>query len=820
MRRSAVAAVAACFAVVSAAGAMSAQAAVGRAPATVPQSAEAQAAEVALRSAGMPRSMPTVRQDSDIVNDEIVVSVLDPRGLPVDSKLISRISSRPGPERTVKDPTSVTNITYLNQRGRPTVDPKGDGIEVTVGGPEGTTILTESLVDKPLPVAMHAEYRLNGEVVDPEVIVGASGDIEIKYQVTNTDVKEEELTYKNAVGRPTTEKQPVFAPFVGTLSASVPDNIQVTDTKGAVVTTDKSGNTVLLWNLVLYPPMGDFEQKVSFTGVTDSGTVPAVALNVVPVDASSDPSLKFTTDLFEQTVKGNKQLASGLEQLNTQTAKLADAAGQLAAGIGQLADGTGAISAGVNSQLVPGSAQLAFGAGQLADGQAQLSQALGGAASGAEQLASGSQQLTSGLEQLADGLDQFSGNYPQLTTGAERIRKGAQALSDVVGSPDDKPLPSPSPTVPSGPTPIPTPSGKPVFPTPSPTATPTKLPTLLQAVDAATDGAQQLADQAVILNNKLVEALGVLSEASTTSSRVSADTASALSAAESAYAVLCAAPATPGCADLQQAISDMTDADAGSADVDADLAAATAQFSAQAVRAYALAQGSHELADAMVLIRQGVKAVAVALSTGTETPPGLVEAMGQLVDGLQQGETAISQLSSGAGQAASGSEQVTSGTDQLAGGLGQAATGADQLATGTSQLAQGAEALAFGSSEVGAALEQLTSGADQAASGTSQLATGADMLQRQGTAKIYRSVVKSSDQPALAASFLKASAARAGTALPYGLPKGATGSVAYVMTMDAVAPSGSVPWQFAAMGLVLLAGAGGAVAKNWAATRT
>lgn len=799
---------------------VAAQAAVVAGPAAPPRSVEATAAEIALRATDLPRALPTVRQESDVVNDEIVVSTLDPRGLPIDSKLISRVSSRPGPERTIDDPTSVTNIVYLNQRGRPTVNAKGDGIEVAVGGPDGTTILTESLVDKPLPVALHAEYRLNGEVVDPEAVVGASGDVEIKYQVTNTDVKEQQLTYKNAVGSPTTEKQPVFAPFVGTLSASVPDNLQVTDTKGAVVTTDKSGNTILLWNLVLYPPMGDFEQKVSFTAVTESGSVPAVALNVVPVDESSDPSLKFTTDLFEQTVKGNKQLASGLEQLNTQTAKLADAAAQLAGGIGQLADGTGALSAGFNSELVPGTAQLASGAGQLADGQAQLSQALGGAASGAEQLATGSEQLTSGLEQLADGLDQFAGNYPQLTTGADRIRKGAKALSAAVGSPDDKPLPTPTPTVPSGPTPIPTPSGRPVFPTPSPTPTPSRPPTLLQAVDAATEGAQQLADQAVILNNNLVAALEVLAKASQTSAQVGTDADSALQDAQDAYAQLCAVPATPGCPELDQAITDMSAAGTGSAEVDAQLAAATAQFSVQAVRAYALAQGSQELADAMVLIREGVKAVAVALSTGTENPPGLVEALGQLVDGLQQGESAVDQLSSGAGQAASGSEQLTSGTDQLAGGLGQAATGAGELATGTSQLAQGAQALAFGSAEVGAALVQLTSGADQAASGTSQLASGADMLQRKGTAAIYRSVVKSSDQPALAASFLKASAGRAGTALPYGLPDGATGSVAYVMTMDAVTPSGSVPWQFAAMGLVLLAGAGGAVAKNWANTRS
>ena len=113
-----------------------------------------------------------LRQDADLVNDEIVVAHLDPRGLPVNADLISRISSKPGDERTIEDPTATTNIVYLNQRGQPVVTKAGDAIEVPVGGPNPTTILTQAQVDKPLPVAIHAEYRLNGEVVDPETVVG------------------------------------------------------------------------------------------------------------------------------------------------------------------------------------------------------------------------------------------------------------------------------------------------------------------------------------------------------------------------------------------------------------------------------------------------------------------------------------------------------------------------------------------------------------------------------------------------------------------------------------------------------------------------
>lgn len=786
--------------------------------------AEQLAAEAALRTTSLPRELPMARQDDDIVNDEIVVSELDPRGLPVDSKLISRVSSRPGPERTIKDPTSVTNITYLNQRGRPTLDPDGDGIELTVGGPNGTLTLTESLVDKPLPVAMHAEYQLNGAVVDPEVVVGASGDLQITYTVTNTDVKEKTITYKNALGQEFSEKQPVFAPFVGTLTASVPDSVQITDSQDAIITTDKEGNTLLLWQLLLYPPMGEYEQKVSFKAQTESGSIPAVLLNVVPVDAAQDPSLKFTTDLFSQTVDGNEQFASGLEQLNNQTAQLAQGAAQLSSGIGQLADGAGAISSGFNGEFVPGTEVLAAGAGQLATGQSQLATGLTGAAEGAQQLATGSAQLTTGLTQLADGLDQLAGGTPQLITGAEKLRAGAIALSRAVGSPDDKPLPNPSPSIPTAPTPIPTPSGTPIFPTPSPTPspTPTKLPTLIQAVEAATSGARSLAKQTVILNNNLVDVFDALGVAYGDAATLDSEAASAQASLDTLYDDLCVPPTIPApqCTQLEQALTETTSVATQSKALTASLLEILQDQGKESVRAYLIAEGANELADALALITKGLKAVSLGLSTGTNNPPGLVEGIEGLIAGLEQSDSAVQQLDSGAGSAVTGAEQLTGGTDQFASELGKAATGAGQLSQATAALAEGTNALAFGSAEVGTALETLALGADQAANGSAELATGADLLQRKGTAKVFNAVVKSSEQPALAEAYLKASSDRAGTALPYGLPEGASGSVAYVMTMAPVGPSGGGPWQFAAMGLVLLGAGGGAVAKNWAATRS
>lgn len=784
------------------------------APARTPEQV---ATEVVLRSTGLPREVPMLRQDADLVNDEIVVAHLDPRGLPVNADLISRISSKPGDERTIEDPTATTNIVYLNQRGQPVVTKAGDAIEVPVGGPNPTTILTQAQVDKPLPVAIHAEYRLNGEVVDPETVVGASGDVWVTYTVTNTDVKQQKVTYTDANGRQHSKKQPVFAPFVGTLTASLPSSMQLTDSRNSVVSTDKEGNTILLWNLVLYPPMGTYEQKVSFRATTTSGSTPGTLLNVVPVDPETDPSVKFTTDLFRQTVDGNEQLASGLEQLNNQTIQLADGAAQLASGISQLADGTQQVSTGVGTGLVPGTSQLASGAAQLAAGQQQLASALGGAASGADQLASGGQQLATGLNGLADGLDQFADNFPQIVDGTEQLKEGAEVLSRIVGSPDDKPLPTPSPTIPDAPTPIPTPSGTPVFP-PNPAPSPTKAPTLIQAMDAATKGAAQLAKQTVVLNNNLFDALQLLKAQQKKSQQVTEKTQAARTQAQAAYDTLCVVPATAGCTDLQAALTDLTQAQTASEQVTQGLVDVIGAESVESLRAYGIARGSNELAESLKLILAGLKLVGAALDN--DTTKSIVPALDKLVAGLQQADTAVEQLSTGAGQAVTGADKLSAGNDQLASGLGQAASGADQLAQGGSGLAQGAAALSFGSEQVAAALAQLAGGADQAASGANQFATGVNLFQTKGTQKIYQSVAESSSKPGMATAYLEASSARARTALPYGLPEGATGSVAYVMTMEAVNPSGSsIPWELGGVGLILLAGGAGAVLKNLASQR-
>jgi putative membrane protein len=178
----------------------------------------------------------------------------------------------------------------------------------------------------------------------------------------------------------------------------------------------------------------------------------------------------------------------------------------------------------------------------------------------------------------------------------------------------------------------------------------------------------------------------------------------------------------------------------------------------------------------------GMDAIAAALGAGTPGQPGLAAGLAGLTDGLVKFADA---LASSSAQLAKALGQVATGTDKLADGVSMAADGAAKLAEGSSAVAAGATRAADGAELLAAGISGLATGADQAAAGGARLAKGAAQFQAKGTAAVADSVLTASTQPAMAQAWLAAAGARAADALPYGPPEGATGHVAYLMTIPA-----------------------------------
>ena len=188
-------------------------------------------------------------QPAEVVNDELVLAQLDPTGLPERAVLVSRITVD-GAAREVIDPASGTNVRYLDRLGRPEVSP--DGVVLMVGG-ERATALTEARFDKPLPVALHVEYALNGQVIPASEVPGTSGEVAVTYTLTNTTSEPTELTYTDAAGDEQQSTQPVFVPFQGTLAATLPEGAGLVEAPGAMLATDEQGQTVATMERLVVP---------------------------------------------------------------------------------------------------------------------------------------------------------------------------------------------------------------------------------------------------------------------------------------------------------------------------------------------------------------------------------------------------------------------------------------------------------------------------------------------------------------------------------------------------------------------------------------
>ena len=751
-----------------------------------------------------------------LINDEVAVAELDPAGLPVRSYLISRISSRGGQERTVVDPTATANIGYLNQRGRP-VEVAG-GIEVTVGGPQARVTLTRALFDKPMPVAVHAEYRLDGDVVEAAEVLGHRGDVGVSYTVTNTDVRQTDIVYTDAQGRTVTRNLPVFAPLVGTLRVTLPVELILTDPGTAAVSTDDRGRTVLSYSIVVYPPLGGFQQTVGFSATTDGGSIPGMSLTMMPSRSEQDPAVAFSDDLLVSAAEGNEELLSGLRELDRQTGELARGTSELAAGLRELADATDTAGRGYADGAVPAARQLADGAEQIARGQADLLRALAVAAGGARSLEEGAAVVADGVAGLSDGARQLAD--PALTGASQASRillDAAEQIASAIGSPTDPPLPTPTlrPTGTPTPKPIPTLSGTPVLPTP--TLPPGITPTLLQTLEATLLISRLLLDSLVTLNNDLLPVLADLTGSAATAGVAAADAGSAAAALTPLVSSLCDPPLNPPspaqCAAMAGATDDAAAAATGAGEVAADVQQAVVDLAGQSVRTYLTAGGQFALTILLDRTVVGVRQLAAAIRSGSTTPgeEGLVEGLALLESGLTEILAAAEMLADGADLLAEGSREVSGGVSDLAAGLGDGRSGAEALAAGGDRLAAGAERNAQATQEVAEGLLELAAGTGLAADGAAAVASGTDRLQQEGTAEAIRAVADGAGDPALAAAYLAAANQRAGDALAYGPPAGGVGTMSYVLTMDPVEPSDSQWWLLAAVVLLVIVAMGGAM---------
>lgn len=766
-------------------------------------------------------------------NDELVVADLEPNGLPIEADLVSTVTARGGEPRIVEDPASTVNVSYLDRRGAPEI---GDGVVLlTVGGPGTTTAITEATFDRPLPVALHAEYSLDGVVVPPQDVLGAQGDLTIRYTVTNTTAEQTTVRYEDGEDVLQSREVPVFVPFAGTLDVLLPEGLDLVDAAGAARATDSRGRTLLRYSLLLAPPLGSFQSEFVLSARARDGATPQAVLEVVPSTSATDPATGFGADALAGTVDGNASLADGLGELSEQTGMLADGASALADGSDALASGATVLADQVGGLLLDGSRALDAGAAEVALGAEALQSGLGDAGTGAGQVAAGLGDLTSGLQELSAGLALLAGpdGLPSAVDSTGLLVGAAREIADGVGSADDEPWPPPGLL----PSPAGLSAGEPDIESllaeidaalgsidsiddldslpeeltpeavaglvgqdlPDPEALPDDVPppTLVQSIRLLEQATSVVGTLAVALLGSVETQKAALVEAGTSAAKASAG-AAALAAD------VCGPVPTLTPQQCERLDTVTTDAQTAAT---ATLQAAKSAV-VQGLLAAGIAAGASGIQAGLGYLEDAVVTLGTALRSGDITSPGLTEGLVLLESGLAESAEATRLLQDGAAAAAAGSSDLTSGADALAVGLGDAASGADLLAEGTGALAEGTAANVAGVSALAEGTDDLAEGARQSASGSSQLAEGVSTLQQEGIDEVAAAVAEAVEEPALAAAWLAATDARAADALPYGAPDGAVGHAAYRLTMAATRDGGTPTWQWWLLGLAGIAALG------------
>ncbi|HYN55563.1 MAG TPA: hypothetical protein VES03_00045 [Motilibacterales bacterium] len=759
------------------------------------------------------RAVPTATGPAETVNDEVVLAELDPTGLPERAVLISRTTVQ-GPEREVIDPASGTNVRYLDRLGRPDVGP--DGVILVVGG-QRPSALTEARFDKPLPVAVHAEYAVAGTVVPAATVPGTAGEITVTYTLTNTTSQATELTYTDAAGEDQESTQPVFVPFQGTLTVTLPEGADLVEATDAMLATDEQGQTVARWNVSLFPPISTPIQTVALTMRSDRAGVPGASVVLTPAGTDQDPATGFSADLLTGANEGNGHLYEGLEALDAAAGQLAVGSDQLATGLAGLAGGASS-AAGASASLAAGVDGLAEGAGRAADASDSLASGVGRLADGADEVSAGSQELAGALGQAASGAQDLaeataalaratSGSpadqMAPLISGGAQIEAGLLTAAARIGSPSDPVLDLTKPLAPDGDA---------VCPAAGTAPPDDDCVTIYQGVRALRDGLRAVDEVVGALEGRVAEARDAFAALIADLGSIKDDVTDAAQGAQDLYDSLCVAvpPATDpildpaSCVELQAVIDAAGSALGIAGGTLPDIADLVAAITALEKQAAALSSTLDNALASTERLLLGVEAIGLAVGTGTPTQPGLATAMAALNAGLRLLATQLTSsqaelnralvavadgsttLASGIDTATTGADALADGAGQLADGAGDAATGADALADGQEQLADGAQDAVTGADQLSTGLSGLAEGADAAAAAGQDLAGGATALEQDGTGPAAQGVLDASIDPALAQAWLEATAARAADALPYGPPVGAQGNVAYVFGLAEV----------------------------------
>ena len=304
--------------------------------------------------------------------DETVYAVMAPDGSVTSTTVSAHLYNAAGLSG-VTDRSTLTDI--VNTESDAAFTQNGDSLTWDT---TDTDVYYRGNTSRALPVSAAVTYTLDGETAPLENLLGKSGHLTIRIDLTNNETGT--VTVNGA-------ERTVVTPFI---------------TAVGVVLGEDASNVTLEHGLLESAAKSTVAAFVTLPGVRGalSGLLP--------------DSFSAAEDYLQDSVT----VEADVENLSAPQILLASAASAEALGQDNVFDlsSINSLTDGI-SQLNDAMQQLLSGASQLVDGVAQLD-------SGAAALLDGASQLNSGLDQLTDGLDTLTSNNAALTAGARQVADG------------------------------------------------------------------------------------------------------------------------------------------------------------------------------------------------------------------------------------------------------------------------------------------------------------------------------------------------------------------------------------------------------------
>jgi putative membrane protein len=509
------------------------------------------------------------------------------------------------------------------------------------------------------------------------------------YHVENTFSKQQTVTYTDTAGKSRTASTELQLPLVGQLGIQLPNTFKSVSAPNGVVQTDPDGVNRILFNLVLFSPLGAPTQDVTFTA-TGSGA-PTAELVATTVNPSATAGLSSASQAANATAQqddfwtsfatggngGLTQLADGVGKMVAGLTALAPGAHKLADGLKAAVDGANKLDAGTKSAYT-GSKQLSTGIGQIHDGNTSLASGLGLINGGLAPL-DGKTPASAGLQGAVDGIT-------AIEAGLKLVLIGLQGVGGTVAVPTDA----------------------------NPTTTP-PTPSVLKGLAQVKGGVDLVRGP---LFNDLLTLQGLtspfLADGTTPNSHFDLTFASMLNPASPTFDPALAAWITQLSTDLGTAglpaglfpVGDPRHAGGALAQASAGLSGLIAGVGQITTGLNAHTPGTFGSTD-----KGGIDYGLLALLDAKAGLPAAVAGVDQLFTGSGAALDGAKKLATGSGTAFTGSQALASGLSQLSAGQHQVATGLPAAVTGAGQIADGADQLKDGAVAVKAGILAVQSGA-------------------------------------------------------------------------------------------------------------